>query len=76
VTLTAGHPEQAMAAAREAAFAAATTAAQHYATLTGRTLGQVQWIDERPSSGHPHPMMPGDHLASAQICRWQPVTQR
>lgn len=67
VTLTAGHPGQAVAAARAAAFAAANTAAQHLAALAGRTLSQVQWIDERPSSGRPHPMMTGVHLASAQV---------
>ena len=67
VALTAGHPGEAVAAAREAAFTAATTAAQHFATLAGRTLGQVQWIDERPCSGRPHPMMTGVHLASAQV---------
>ena len=65
VTLNAGHPEEAMTAAREAAFAAATTAAEHFAAMAGRTLGQVEWIDERPSMGRPHPMMGGDHLASA-----------
>ena len=67
VTLTAGHPEQAMTAAREAAFADATSAAQHFAIMAGRTLGQVQWIDERPSGGRPHPMVLGDHVASAPL---------
>jgi len=67
VTLTAGHPEEAIAAAREAAFTAASTAAQQFAALAGRTLGQVERIDERPSGGHPYPALPGDHLASAQM---------
>jgi len=57
VTLTAGHPQEAMAAAREAAFADATEKARQLATLAGRPLGEVQWIDERPSGGGPRPMM-------------------
>ena len=57
VTLTAGHPQEAMAAAREAAFADAAEKAQQLATLAGRALGEVQWIDERPSGGGPRPMM-------------------
>ena len=43
--------------AREAAFADATAKAEQFAALAGRTLGSVQWIDERPDGGGPRPMM-------------------
>jgi len=44
--------------AREAAFADATGRAEQLATLAGRTLGRVAWIDERPAGGGPpRPMM-------------------
>jgi len=57
VTLMAGHPQEAMTAAREAAFADANEKARQLATLADRPLGEVQWIDERPSGGGPRPMM-------------------
>ena len=57
VSLTAGHPEEAMKLARDAAFADATAKAEQLAALAGRTLGSVQWIDERPDGGGPRPMM-------------------
>lgn len=58
VSLTPGHPEEALVRAREAAFADATAKAQQLAALAGRPLGRVQWIDERPSGGGgPRPMM-------------------
>jgi len=67
VTLTAGHPQEAMAAAREAAFADATVKAQHFAALAGRTLGDVQWIDERTGGGGPRPAMMAMRSASAEV---------
>ena len=57
VTLTAGHPQEALAAARKAAFTDATVKAQHFAALADRPLGEVQWIDERPTGGGPRPIM-------------------
>jgi uncharacterized protein YggE len=57
VSLTPGHPEEALKLARDAAFADATAKAQQFADLAGRPLGRVQWIDERPSGGGPRPMM-------------------
>jgi uncharacterized protein YggE len=57
VSLTPGHPEEALVLARQAAFADATSKAQQLAELAGRSLGRVQWIDERPSGGGPRPMM-------------------
>lgn len=57
VSLTPGHPEQALTLAREVAFADATVKAQQFADLAGRSLGRVQWIDERTSGGGPRPMM-------------------
>jgi len=57
VSLTPGHPEEALARARQAAFADATARAQQFADLSGRALGRVQWIDERPAGGGPRPMM-------------------
>ena len=67
VTLTSGHPQKAMAAAREAAFADATEKAQHFAALAGRTLGDVQWIDERTGGGGPRPAMMAMRSASAEV---------
>lgn len=57
VSLTPGHPEAALTLAREVAFADATVKAQQLADLAGRSLGRVQWIDERPAGGGPRPMM-------------------
>lgn len=57
VALTPAHPEQALALARQVAFEDATAKAAQYAGLAGRTLGVVEWIDERPSGGGPRPMM-------------------
>lgn len=57
VSLTAGHPQEALGRAREAAFADATAKAEQLAALAGRQLGQVLWIDERPDGGAPRPMM-------------------
>ncbi len=57
VALTAGHPENAEAIARKAAFTDATAKAHHLAALSGRALGAVDRIDERPAGGVPRPMM-------------------
>ncbi len=58
VSLSPGHPQQALARAREAAFADATAKAEQLAALAGRALGRVLWIDERPAGGGPpRPMM-------------------
>jgi uncharacterized protein YggE len=57
VSLTPGHPQDALTQARDAAFADADAKARQLAALAGRTLGRVRWIDERPSGGEPRPMM-------------------
>jgi uncharacterized protein YggE len=58
VSLTVGHPEEALSLARQAAFEDAKVKAQQFAELAARTLGRVQWIDERTSNGGaPRPMM-------------------
>jgi hypothetical protein len=57
VALTPAHPQEAMAQAREMAFADARAKAEQLARLAGRVLGRVAWIDERPSGGAPRPMM-------------------
>lgn len=51
VTLTAGDPQDALTAARAAAFADATARAEQYAVLAGRTLGAVQRISEIEHGG-------------------------
>lgn len=57
VSLTPGHPQEALTRARDAAFADADANARQLARLAGRTPGRVRWIDERPSPGPPRPMM-------------------
>jgi uncharacterized protein YggE len=57
VSLTPGHPQEALARARQAAFQDADAKAEQLAALAGRQLGRVLWIDERPSVGAPRPMM-------------------
>jgi hypothetical protein len=57
VSLIPGHPQDALAGARAAAFSDATTQAEQLAALSGRQLGRVRWIDERPTGGGPRPMM-------------------
>ncbi|WP_420123836.1 SIMPL domain-containing protein [Nakamurella sp.] len=57
VSLTPGHPQDALTRARDAAFADADATARQLARLAGRTLGRVRWIDERPAHGGPRPMM-------------------
>jgi uncharacterized protein YggE len=57
VSLTPGHPQDALNLAREAAFADADAKSRQLATLAGRPLGRVRWIDERPTGGGPRPMM-------------------
>jgi len=69
VSLTPGHPEQALTLAREVAFADATVKAQQFADLAGRTLGRVQWIDERSAGGGPRPMA----FARAAVAESMPV---
>ena len=66
VSLTPGHPEEALGLAREAAFADATAKAQQFAELARRTLGLVQWIDERPTGGGSRPMMARDAAMMAE----------
>lgn len=56
VSLTPGHPQDALAQARESAFADATAKAEQLAALADRRLGRVLWIDERPPGGGPRPM--------------------
>ena len=57
VSLTPGHPQEALALARQAAFADAKAKAEQFAELAGRALGRVRWIDERPTGGGPRPML-------------------
>ncbi|HEY5879573.1 MAG TPA: SIMPL domain-containing protein [Nakamurella sp.] len=57
VSLTPGHPQDALVRARAAAFADAAAKAEQLAALAGRPLGRVRWIDELPSGGGPRPMM-------------------
>lgn len=57
VSLTPGHPQDALIRARDAAFADADASARQLARLAGRILGRVRWIDERPAPGAPRPMM-------------------
>lgn len=57
VSLTAGHPEEALTQARQAAFLDAKVKAGQFADLAGRVLGRVQYIEERTSDGGPRPMM-------------------
>ena len=66
VSLTPANPQDALARAREAAFADATTKAEQLAALAGRQLGRVQWIDERPVGGGPRPMM-AMRVAAAEV---------
>jgi uncharacterized protein YggE len=67
VSLTPGHPEEALSQAREAAFADAQAKARQFAELAGRSLGPVQWIDERPAGGGPRPMMAMRAVASESM---------
>ena len=57
VSLTPGHPQEALLRARETAFADAKAKAEQLAGLAGRPLGPVLWVDERPAGGGPRPMM-------------------
>lgn len=66
VSLTPGHPQDALVQARDAAFADADAKARQLAELAGRTLGRVLWIDERPGGGGPRPMAARLSLASAE----------
>ena len=66
VSLTAGHPEEALSLARQAAFEDAKVKAEQFAALAGRSLGRVQWIDERATNdGGPRPMMARMGMAEA-----------
>jgi hypothetical protein len=65
VSLTAGHPEQALTLARRAAFEDAEAKARQFAELAGREIGRVHWIDERTSNGGPRPMMARAALAES-----------
>lgn len=65
VSLTPGHPQEALTRARDRAFADAAAKAEQLAALAGRRLGRVLWIDERAGGGGPRPMM-AMRLASAE----------
>jgi hypothetical protein len=68
VSLTPGHPQDALTQAREAAFADATAKAEQLTVLAGRALGRVVWIDERPTDGGPRPVGLGfARMASAEV---------
>lgn len=56
VSMTPRSPGQALAEARDAAFADARARAEQLAGLAGRRLGPVQAVEELPGSGH-RPMM-------------------
>ena len=66
VSLTPGHPQDALSRARDAAFADADATARQLAALAGRALGRVRWIDERPSGGGPRPMMAARALGNSE----------
>lgn len=66
VSLTPGHPRDALTRARDAAFADADATATQLAGLAGRSLGRVRWIDERPAGGGPRPMMMAMRAAAAE----------
>jgi len=66
VSLTPGHPPDALSRARDAAFADADATARQLAALAGRALGRVRWIDERPSGGGPRPMMAARALGNSE----------
>ncbi len=57
VALSPAHPQQALSRAWELAFADARAKAEQFASLAGRSLGRVGWMDERPSGGGPRPTM-------------------
>ncbi len=71
VSLTPGHPQDALARARDAAFADATAKAEQLAGLAGRRLGPVVWIDERPAAGAPRPF--GGNVMRAAAAESMPV---
>lgn len=56
VSMTPGSPGQALAQARDVAFADARSRAEQLAGLAGRRLGPVQSVTEVPGGGH-RPMM-------------------
>ncbi|TKV57090.1 DUF541 domain-containing protein [Nakamurella flava] len=53
LSMTPGSPGQALAQARDAAFADAKARAEQLAGLAGRRLGPVQSVQEAPGGGHP-----------------------
>lgn len=68
VTLVSHDTDAALARARELAVADARTRAEHYAALTGRTLGRVLAIDETPSAAPVHRRAPKvEALAAASM---------
>ncbi|WP_421732505.1 SIMPL domain-containing protein [Cellulomonas sp.] len=56
IRLEVSDPTQPRVLAREAAWADAVARATHWATLSGRRLGEVQWVTEGGSAGAPMAM--------------------
>lgn len=73
-------PTAAQASARELAWADAVTKATHWATLAGRVLGEVVWVQEGGADAHPMfarvaavatgtsiPVEPGEQAVRAEV---------
>ncbi len=67
VNLTPSNPIAALAQARAGAFSDALAKASHLAGLAGRTLGSVEWIDDRPEAIGPQ------HLWGGEVAKLQAV---
>jgi len=65
VSLSSSDPAVAAASAREAAVADARARAEQYATLIGRTLGEVTGIEEVSAQHNPRPMREAKMMAAA-----------
>jgi uncharacterized protein YggE len=85
IRLEVSDPTEPRARAREAAWADATARARHWAALSGRELGDVQWVQEGGTDGVPMllgraggmaksmsvPVEPGQQTVSAEVTvRW------
>lgn len=66
VELTAAEPEQALSEAREAAVAQALSKAHHFASLTSRSLGALQWLTEGAGTASPRSTTAAFALRSAE----------
>lgn len=73
VELTAAHPDEALQGAREQAVAQALSKAEHFAALTARVLGPLQWLTEGPARGGPAPMAAAFSLSRSEKDASMPV---